>query len=80
LEELIVRIKGLLDRIDLKTEPVHIKIGNYLCNATKQTFSTETQQLTHRKAQLLLALFKKKNQVLDSGFILNKLWENAVFF
>jgi DNA-binding response OmpR family regulator len=27
-----------------------------------------------------LALFKKKNQVLDSGFILNKLWENAVFF
>ena len=82
IEELIVRIKGLLNRIDLKTALVHIKIGNYLFNATKQTltFSGETQQLTHREAQLLLALFEKKNQVLDRGFILNKLWGSDDFF
>jgi DNA-binding response OmpR family regulator len=82
MEELIVRIKGLLNRIDLKTELVHIKIGDYLFNATKQilTFSAETQQLTHREAQLLLALFEKKNQVLDRGFILNKLWGSDDFF
>jgi len=82
MEELIVRIKGLLNRIDLKTAPVHIKIGDYLFNATKQTltFSGEAQQLTHREAQLLLALFEKKNQVLDRGFILNKLWGSDDFF
>jgi DNA-binding response OmpR family regulator len=82
MEELIVRIKGLLHRNDLKTAPEHIKIGNYLFNATKQilTFSAEPQQLTHREAQLLLALFEKKNQVLDRGFILNKLWGSDDFF
>jgi DNA-binding response OmpR family regulator len=82
MEELIVRIKSLLDRIDLKTAPVRIKIGDYLFNPTKQilAFSTETQQLTHREAQLLLALFEKKNQVLDRGFILNKLWGSDDFF
>ena len=49
MEELIVRIKSLLDRIDLKTAPVHIKIGDYLFNATKQilTFSSEIASKIH---------------------------------
>jgi DNA-binding response OmpR family regulator len=82
MEELIVRMKGLLNRVALKIAPETIKISNYSFNAAKQilTFSNEIQQLTHREAQLLLALFEKKNEVLDRVFILNKLWGSDDFF
>lgn len=82
MEELIVRIKALLNRIELKTDTENIKIGSHLFNLTKQTltFSEEEQQLTHREAQLLFYLFEKKNEVLDRTFILNKLWGNDDFF
>ncbi|MCL4151164.1 UNVERIFIED_CONTAM: hypothetical protein GTU68_047642 [Idotea baltica] len=82
MEELIVRVKALLNRISLKTNVENIKIGNYSFNLTKQTleFSSEIEQLTHREAQLLFYLFEKKNEVLDRTFILNKLWGNDDFF
>jgi DNA-binding response OmpR family regulator len=82
MEELIVRMKGLLNRVALKAAPENIKISNYSFNATKQTLtvSGETELLTHREAQLLLALFEKKNEVLDRTFILNKLWGSDNFF
>ncbi|WP_298779966.1 response regulator transcription factor [uncultured Polaribacter sp.] len=83
MEELIVRIKSLLDRIELKTNIENIKIGKFSFNSTKQTlrFLSETaEQLTHREAQLLFYLHEKKNEVLDRTFILNKLWGNDDFF
>jgi len=82
LEELIVRIKSLLNRIELKTTIDAIKIGEYSFNLTKQTleYTSEIEQLTHREAQLLFHLFEKKNEVLDRTFILNKLWGNDDFF
>lgn len=82
MEELIVRIKALLNRIELKTNVENITIGEYTFNLTKQTleFSSETDQLTHREAQLLFYLYEKKNAVLDRTFILNKLWGNDDFF
>jgi DNA-binding response OmpR family regulator len=82
MEELIVRIKSLLNRIETKTNVDAIKIGSYSFNLTKQTLesSLEIQQLTHREAQLLFHLFEKKNEILDRTFILNKLWGNDDFF
>ena len=82
MEELIVRIKALLNRIALKTNVESIKIGNYIFNFTKQTLlhSENSENLTHREAQLLFYLFEKKNDVLDRTFILNKLWGNDDFF
>ena len=82
MEELIVRIKSLLNRIDLKTNTEAIKISKYFFNAIKQTltYNAKTTQLTNREAQLLLHLYQKKNQVLDRSFILNKLWGNDDFF
>jgi DNA-binding response OmpR family regulator len=82
MEELIVRIKALLNRIQLKTNVETIKIGNYIFNFTKQTLAhlETTENLTHREAQLLFYLFEKKNEVLDRTFILNKLWGNDDFF
>ena len=82
MEELIVRIKSLLNRVELKTNVENIKIGNYIFNFTKQTleYFKTTETLTHREAQLLFYLFEKKNEVLDRTFILNKLWGNDDFF
>jgi DNA-binding response OmpR family regulator len=82
MEELIVRIKYLLNKIELKTNVDNIKIGEYSFNLTKQTLehASEIEQLTHREAQLLFHLFEKRNEVLDRTFILNKLWGNNDFF
>ncbi|SDR69376.1 DNA-binding response regulator, OmpR family, contains REC and winged-helix (wHTH) domain [Polaribacter sp. KT25b] len=82
MEELIIRIKSLMNRIALKTNFDAIKIGKYSFNFTKQTleYTSEIEQLTHREAQLLFHLFEKKNEVLDRTFILNKLWGNDDFF
>ncbi len=82
MEELIVRIKSLLNRIELKPNLENIKIGAYVFNYTKQTLNylKENQQLTHRESQLLFYLFEKKNQVLDRSIILKKLWGNDDFF
>lgn len=82
MEELIVRIKSLLNRVELQTNIDAIEIGKYLFNYTKQTleFSNETFQLTHREAELLFYLTEKKNELLDRTFILNKLWGNDDFF
>ena len=82
MEELIVRIKALLNRVELKSNVEQIEIGEYSFNFTKQTlnYKEHTEQLTHREAELLFYLFEKKNEVLDRSFILNKLWGNDDFF
>ena len=82
MEELIVRIQALLNRIELKTNVDNIKIGDYTFNFTKQTLNyfNTFETLTHREAQLLFYLFENKNEVLDRSFILNKLWGNDDFF
>lgn len=82
MEELIVRIHSLLNRITLQQDTSQISIGNYVFNHTQQMlhFNDEQQQLTHREAELLLHLSQKKNEVLDRTFILKKLWGNDDFF
>jgi len=82
MEELIVRINSLLHRNQLKENKEQIVIGSYLFNHTKQTlgFKEEIINLTHREAELLFNLYKKKNEILDRTFILKKLWGNDDFF
>jgi DNA-binding response OmpR family regulator len=82
MEELIVRIKSLLNRIEFQTNLEAIDIGKYQFNFTKQTLSINEKifQLTSREAELLFQLSEKKNELLDRTFILNKLWGNDDFF
>ncbi len=82
MEELIVRIKSLLNRIEFQTNLEAIEIGKYHFNFTKQTlsFNDKTFQLTSRETELLFQLSEKKNELLDRTFILNKLWGNDDFF
>lgn len=82
MAELIVRIHSLLSRSKVETNKRIIKIGNYDFNYTKQVLihHKETTQLTHREAELLLLLTKKKNEISDRSFILKKIWGDDDFF
>lgn len=82
MEELIIRIKALLDRVNVKANDENIGIGNYIFNFPKQTltYQNDITTLTHREAELLFYLTQYKNQILERNFILKKLWGNDDFF
>ena len=82
MEELIVRMEALLSRVQLEQDDEALIIGNYQFNRIKQTLELdgETQQLTHREAQLLFHLSEKRNEILDRMGILKKLWGDDDFF
>ncbi|MCM4157767.1 response regulator transcription factor [Gramella sp. AN32] len=83
MEELIVRIKNLIQRNAQQEKSEIFQIGRYEFDFPKQTLqfqSEEKQLLTHREAHLLFHLSKNKNELLDRSLILNKLWGNDDFF
>ena len=82
MEELIVRIHSLLNRVALKTDDKQIVIGDYIFNHQKQILQYKSTEivLTHRESELLFHLYQKKNEILDRSFILKKLWGNDDFF
>ncbi len=82
MEELIVRIHALLDRVKLKKNNQSISIGAYQFNYTKQLLSINGEELllTHREAELLYHLAEKRNEVLDRSMILKKIWGDDDFF
>lgn len=82
MEELIVRMKALLDRLSLRLDESHLAIGSYVFNYTQQflSYQEDVQPLTHRECELLYHLYLKKDAILDRTFILNKLWGDDDFF
>jgi len=82
MEELIVRIKALLDRKKGKSASEDVQIGQYTFNFSKQilTFDDSDIMLTHREAQLLNELYRHKNELTERTLILNTLWGNDDFF
>ncbi len=82
MEELIVRIKALLDRKKDKSASEDVIIGEYKFNFSKQTliFDGSEIMLTHREAQLLNELHRHKNELTERTLILNTLWGNDDFF
>ena len=82
MEELIVRIKALLNRVSLKGASENTPIGRYTFNRTRQILSFQEQEtpLTHREAELLFHLSKKRNEILDRTLILKKIWGDDDFF
>jgi len=83
MEELIVRINSLLQRVKLQNYHTEIVLGDYTFQFKKQTLQYKTEsliKLTHREAHLLFHLNNNKNEVLERSLILNKLWNNDDFF
>lgn len=82
MEELIVRIKALLDRKTGKPASDNVQIGQYSFNFSRQllVFDSNEIMLTHREAQLLNELYRHKNELTERTLILNTLWGNDDFF
>lgn len=83
MEELIVRINNLIDRVTTKIIIDKIKLGLFTFYLTKQQLQFKLESpvsLTHREAHLLDHLIQTKNQVLDRSEVLKKLWGNDDFF
>ncbi len=83
IEELIVRINNLLNRVNIREKVEAIKIGLFLFDFPKQTLqfmNEEKKMLSHREAHLLFHLVKNKNALLERSEILNKLWGTDDFF
>ena len=83
MEELIVRIKNLLNRQNVQKTAAVYEIGNYSFNFPKQRLAfkeEEAVKLTHRESHLLYHLLQKQNKVLDRSYVLKKLWGNDDFF
>lgn len=88
MDELIVRIKALLQRFN--DQPVTqetagsdvIQIGQYQFNYTKQTLARnhETAFLSHREAEILRRLSENLNQVIERKSVLLDLWGDDSFF
>lgn len=82
LEELIVRINALLNRMNLSFQSEIINIGNYIFNIQKQILSTNKIQhnLTYREVEVLQILVINKNNLVEKSYILNKIWGTNDFF
>jgi two-component system, OmpR family, alkaline phosphatase synthesis response regulator PhoP len=82
MEELIIRIKNLLNQI--KTDEVaEVKIGDFSFMFKQQTLQYKIEdpiKLTHRETHLLYHLNNNKNKVLDRSIVLKKLWGDDDFF
>jgi DNA-binding response OmpR family regulator len=85
VEELNLRIKSLLKRVNIRTEIPEEKVFN----VSKFIFDTEnltltlngtSQSLTKKEAQILKILYKFKNQVLPREVILNTVWGQDDYF
>ena len=85
VEELNLRIKSLLKRVNIRTEIPEEKVFN----VSEFVFDTENltltlggnvQSLTKKEAQILKILYKFKNQVLPREVILNTVWGQDDYF
>ena len=85
-EELVVRIKTLLSRLDYSTSKTDsndsYKLGNYVFNTQKQEliYKDEKTALTNRETQLLSYLVNHKNNLCTHKDILTTLWGENDYF
>ncbi|KQC00965.1 response regulator transcription factor [Pedobacter sp. Hv1] len=84
LDELFLRVDELLKRTQ-KQEPLNlsdIHIGNYNFSHHKQEliFDQEVIKLSSRESELLLLLYKNKNNLTDRKMALLSLWGDDSFF
>jgi len=85
-EELVVRIKALLSRLDLANtvEPMatEYRIGSYSLNARNMelVFEKEPIKLTGKECNLLVLLAVNRNQLCSHKEILTTLWDKNDYF
>ena len=83
INELIVRIKALMNRAFLRQEKSdHYQIGNYTFDSTTQNLfhADKKTLLSNREAEILKRLCENKNQVLHTKNLLIELWGDDNYF
>lgn len=84
LDELFLRVEELLKRTQQQEIPnlSDINIGNYNFSHHKQelVFKQEVIKLSNRESELLLLLYKNKNNLTDRKTALLSLWGDDSFF
>lgn len=84
-EELTVRVKALLKRVnmgDAKEDDAIVAIGNYSFDTANYVLAHADfeKKLTKKEAQILSMLCKFKNQVLPREIVLNAVWGQDDYF
>lgn len=81
-EELILRIKNILNRKGYKSVNDEILIGSYIFKPKQLILqhSDIDYQLTEREVSLLLLLTQYNNQVVTREIILQHVWKNTDYF
>ena len=85
IEELQLRIKALLKRVNIKVdekEQTNYLLGIFVFDTENQTLVSNDQvkTLTKKEVQILKILFKYKNQVVSREVILNAVWGQNDYF
>jgi len=85
IEELQLRIKALLKRVNIKVdekEQTNYLLGIFVFDTENQTLVSNDQikTLTKKEVQILKILFKYKNQVVSREVILNAIWGQNDYF
>lgn len=84
IEELVLKIEVFLRRSQTNGRAVSpiLQIGNFELDYSNLTLSNQedSRKLTQRETDLLKLLIEYKNQVLQRGIILEKLWGENDYF
>lgn len=83
MDVLLARIQALLRRtVSQKDEAQVIQLGNITFDRKKQILLIQgkEQKITTREAQLLEMLVEKRNDVLERGYALTKIWGDDSFY
>ena len=85
MEVLLARVQALLRRTveaEDKDEPTIINLGSITFDKMRQTLNIqgEEKKLTTRETELLMMLINKKNEVLERGFALKKIWGDDSYY
>jgi DNA-binding response OmpR family regulator len=85
IEELQLRIKALLKRVNIKVdekEQTNYALGIFVFDTENQILVTKdlVKTLTKKEVQILKLLFKYKNQVVSREVILNAVWGQNDYF
>jgi DNA-binding response OmpR family regulator len=85
-EELILRVKALLKRVDVRFDETkggsQFTIGNYHFDFDNYVLKLgeETRKLTKKEAEILQLFCKHRNQVLPRELVLNGVWGQDDYF
>ena len=86
MQELIVRIKALAERVLSPTQPPRaqalFEIGDYVFTPRTQQLLHQgtTAELSHRESEILRRLCERRDQVVEMRDILLELWGDDSFF